>query len=524
MRLPSATDLGQAPELHSQGVVPIQLGRAEEAQVQAAEMGKRDANTLSNVGNTLYEIGQRIQQRQDRNNYIKEKSNFLQTMVAAENEIGSADDTDYKTFVPRLNDKLQKAKQESAGKIQNPDMRAQFEADTDLDIEQGIIRMASKSWALEKSNGVADMNQTIANNRELYLTAGDDSTRESLLDNSNKAIEAARVNGYITPDEAEEMGRKSAEDYAIGRISVMPPDARLGLLSKKGTLADFIPADKRQALIEKAQSESITNLHNMEWKAQQAREKMFNDNSLLVEQTGSVAGIPPEQWAAMDKGQRDALSTYAKNIAEGNNIPTDWNTYYQLKTQAADPTTLRSFEREDLTKYRGKLGPTEYKELIGAQESIRQGKGVKELDGYLTKKQIVDDALSGIGVDPTPKPGKQAKDVANFHRMVDNEIAAVEKVTGKKATNEEVQKITDKLTVQGRVPGSGIIFDDKKRRFQLEPGESLEVDGKTVVAGNIKDVPAAERVKIEAALRRNGRPVNDTEILYRYNQKLEKAL
>jgi hypothetical protein len=516
MQLPTAESLGQAPQLRSQNVVPIQLGRAEQSQAQAAETDMRAGQAIAGAGQTLFDIGQRIQEREDRQNYVTEKSNFLQSMVAAETEIGAEGDTDYKTYHIRLDEKLKKAKQEAMGKIKNPSMRLQFEADADLDIQQGIGRMAAKSWTMERSNGVAAMQTTLAKNRELYLTAVDDGTRASILNNSKGAIEMARQNGYISPEQAEEMGRKSAEDYAIGRVSVLPPAERIAVLASGGTLADFIPADQRQALTEKAQSEALTDLRNLEWMAQQSRETLFNNASLSVEQTGSVSQIPPGQWAAMDKSQRDSLTTYARDIAEGNHIPTDWNTYYQLKTKASNPETRKAFEREDLTKYRGKLGPTEYKELIGAQASLREGKTDKKLDGYLTHKQIVDDTLAGISIDPTPKPGTAAKQVAEFRRMVDTEITARQTQTGKEATNEEVQQIVDNLIVKGRVPVKNW-FDDEKHRFQLKPGESLIIE-------DVNEVPAAERKEIEDRLRAKGKSVSDDNILRVFNGSLAKEL
>lgn len=518
-RLPDASALGGREQLQSRGVVSMDLGRTEEAQIQSAENRGQAANqkakAVSTLGQTIGEIGQRIQEREDRFNFVKEKSVFLQKSIETEGKFDA--DTDYKTFGPRYAEDMKKAKQEAAEKIKNPDLRAQFEADADLDIMQGVDRMAKKSWGLEKSNGVAGMNETLSRNRQLYLTAKDEGSRSSILNNSKQAIEMAKLNSYISPEEAEEMGRKSAQDYAIGRVSVLPPEQRIAALSQQGGVSDFIPEDLKVALIEKAESESISNLRNLEWANQQARETLFNTASLQVEQTGSVASIPPELWASMDKNQRDSLTTYARNIAEGTHIPTDWNTYYQLKTQAADPSTRKSFEREDLTKYRAKLGPTEYKELIGEQASLRDGKGSKQLDGYLTKAQIVDNTLGGIGIDSSPKPGKQAKEVSEFRRMVDSEITALQSSTGKEATNDDVQKIVDNLIVKGRVPGSGIIWDDEKRRYQLKSGEQIIVEDKN-------EIPSREIEKIEAALRSRGRPVNDQTVLQLYNQKLAKEL
>lgn len=508
-RLPDASAFGAREQLQSRSVIgqdPSREGLAE----------MRTGQAITNLGQTVSDIGQRIQEREDRLSYVKGESEFIRSGVETENSFES--DTDYKTYGSRYFEKMQKAKQDASAKIQSPYMREQFLASADLNIQQGLDRMAKKSRELEKSNGLAVINETVNDsNRELYINAKDDATRVSALNNSKQAIEIGKVNGWMSPEDAEEMGRKLAQDYAVARVSVLPPDERIAVLNQKGVVSDFIPTDMKMALIEKAESESISNLRNLEWQAQQNRETLFNESSLQVEQTGSVSNITPERWASMDKGQREALTKYARDIAEGNNIATDWGTYYQLKSKAADPSTRKLFEREDLTKYRTKLGPTEYKELIGTQATLREGKSDKQLDGYLTKTQIVNDSLAGIGIDPSPKPGKQAKEVADFRRMVDERQASLQTQTGKEATNEEVQKIVDTLIVKGRVPNTGIIWNDQKRRYQLKSGEHIVVE-------DVNEVPPSEREKIEAALRNRNRPLNDQTILDLYNQKLAREL
>lgn len=505
-RLPDASALGQRPQLQTSTVVPMRLGQEEAAERQTGQ-------AISQFGQQVFEIGQRVQEREDKLNYVQQKSLFLQKGLEFETSLEG--DTDYKTFGPRWVENMEKVKKEALEKIQNPLMREQFEVDASLDIQQGVSRMAAKSWGMEKDNGRATLFGTVDRNRELSIRTNDEAVRISLLKNTQNAIQVAKENGYISAENAEELSRKSAEDYAIARISVLPPEERLRLLDESGGIADVIPSDTKEILKDKAESESLTNLRNLEWVNQQARENLYNEISLAIEQTGGLSQVPPDKWSMLDKSQRDALKSYAKNIAEGNQIPTDWDTYYELKTKAANPETRKKFEREDLTKYRNKLGTAEYKELIGLQSGIREGKKDKSLDGFRTHKQIVDDTLNSVGIDPTPKPGDKAKQVSDFRRMVDEQIQQRQEVTGKEVTNQEVQEIVDNLIVKGRVPESGFFFDDEKRRFQLESGEKIVVE-------DVKEVPRTERQKIEDALRRRGSPVNDDTVLELYNRKLSR--
>jgi hypothetical protein len=90
-------------------------------------------------------------------------------------------------------------------------------------------------------------------------------------------------------------------------------------------------------------------------------------------------------------------------------------------------------------------------------------------------------------------------------------VRSQETRSGKNATDAEVQGIVDGLMIEG-VTKKGLIFDDKKRVYQLQPGEGVTV--------KVTDVPRGERDKIEAALRNNNKPINDDTIVKLYQEKL----
>lgn len=234
---------------------------------------------------------------------------------------------------------------------------------------------------------------------------------------------------------------------------------------------------------------------------------------VLERSGGNLASMAPGDLALLDPSQRSALETRSRQIREGVEPVTNYETYYGLMSLASADETRGKFLQADLLAHRHELSHRHFEELARLQTSLRSGTKADEvLDGYRTKKQVVDDALASIKIDPTPKHGTKHAEVANnFRKRVDQEVLGLQAQTGKKATSADVQDIVDRLLIQGTIPGSGWFFDDRKRLYELKPGETLAID--------VDEIPAAERAKIEDALRRNNRPVNAATIVELFRRK-----
>ncbi len=231
-----------------------------------------------------------------------------------------------------------------------------------------------------------------------------------------------------------------------------------------------------------------------------------------IDQTKSVASIPPDVWATMDGPERSAARGYARNLAEGIPTQTDDPTFYALMRQAmSDP---QGFARVNLLSSRAKLSSGDFQQLAGLQLSIVNGErsaAAKELDGFRTKTQLVDDALTTYGIDPNAKPDtKEGQAIAGLRRMLDRRVEAVQS-TGVKVTNAEIQEALDGLLSQSvTVPGSW---------WNIFPGgRPFFNESKRVIDMTIDDVPADDRRRIEQALRARGRTVSDVTVLDIYRE------
>lgn len=250
-------------------------------------------------------------------------------------------------------------------------------------------------------------------------------------------------------------------------------------------------------------------------------EQAMQDASTIVEQTRDARAVPRALWAQLPINERHALENRSRQLREGVEPVTDWSLYYSLKTRASSPATREGFLQENLYLYRAELDDASFKELTGLQASERRGgdeASRKELDGYRTSSEIVNTGLNAIGIDPTPKPGsKDAQKVASFRNLVDNRIRAEQRRTGKQASTQDVQAIVDDLVIKAKIPNATL------------GGVPIPFTGSTIrayeaMALKKSDIPGIEIHKLEAALKRAGRPASDGEVIDAYNALVRKRL
>jgi len=218
-----------------------------------------------------------------------------------------------------------------------------------------------------------------------------------------------------------------------------------------------------------------------------------------IDQSHDVRAIPPATWAALPGNSRAALRAYAEHAAKGTPVETDLPTYYALMQQAAeDPET---FVGQNLLNYKHKLDEVEFKQIAGLQLSIRSGdraKADKGLDDFRTETSVINDALSIAGIEPTPADKDTAGKarVARFRGLVADEVRRVQDVTKKKATNDDLEAIAQRILAR-EITDKGWFWDSTR----------------SLATAAIADVPPADRTQIEDALRRHGQPLNDDTVL-----------
>jgi hypothetical protein len=167
--------------------------------------------------------------------------------------------------------------------------------------------------------------------------------------------------------------------------------------------------------------------------------------------------------------------------------------------------------------FRTKLDDGKFAEMTNLQAVLRSGKtGEDDLGSFRTNKQVVDNTLTAQNIDTTPKQGtSDSEKVSLFRRQVDMRVASEQQQKGRKLTSIEVQAIADNLIVEARISKRPWFWPDKtKRVFELEPGESFDIE--------YDNIPSWEKVKIEQAMVRRNVPITPGAVVKIYQRKLEK--
>jgi hypothetical protein len=238
---------------------------------------------------------------------------------------------------------------------------------------------------------------------------------------------------------------------------------------------------------------------------EQAKNKAERDTSDAAWNAWSRGGmdsIPAHVLANLDGKTLHTLHELENAKVAGSEIKTDWSTYADLRDMARGYPA--EFAARDLRQYRSQLGNTEFKQLIDLQEAVQK----PESRG--------DAATLGEQVRAVSQNLKLNKvDTAQFESATYQAIDAEATRLGRKPTFKERQEIVDRMAIQGSKPG--MFWSHDARGFQV-------VGTPDVASFTPKDVPADERVKIEAALKRAGQPVTDASVLQLYTQKVRTKL
>lgn len=330
--------------------------------------------------------------------------------------------------------------------------------------------------------------QLLADENDAGATAYFEATRDQIeadkLDGITKAIETGQIRGQSQKQSDEIIRAGGTLNQQLEKAKTLDPKLRDEVTARLEHNAAIEERAKREA-----DETALTQAYN------------------LVDQAKSTDAIPPAQWASLDGSARASLIHYARLKAAGEPVRTDDPTYYALMQQAGEDPSV--FTKQNLLNYRGKLDDGDFKQLTSLQLSIRNGNrsaSEKDLAGYRTKSELVDDSLTQYGIDPRAKPASaEGKAIANLRRLLDQRVEVVQS-EGKKVTNVEVQQALDdilgtQVTTPGSwwniFPGGKPFFDQKRRAVDL----------------SIDDVPTEKRQKIEERLRRRGMPVTDQSVL-----------
>lgn len=139
----------------------------------------------------------------------------------------------------------------------------------------------------------------------------------------------------------------------------------------------------------------------------------------------------------------------------------DPETYETLRLQVLTGQAV------DLSPFRWQLG-NKYDELVKLQQDPTKVVNARKVDSVIKNAQGI------ILGKSTPKSRDDFEKVEMFRRAVDVEVEAYQKLNGKLAGPDEVEKITDRLLLEVDPSGWG---NSGKRAFEMQPGEEFDYMG-----------------------------------------------
>ena len=307
----------------------------------------------------------------------------------------------------------------------------------------------------------------------------------------------------------EESGRgsKSEKDSAFAGAALTAsktvvmaaptqPDVPLDLPALKAQAVEQVAAQQgpltpQQVLAVESSVEKAASDRERDTKREQEThvKSMFD----VLDQNGgdyqAVVRDSPKVFEAMGRDAKERVQQYAEKVATGMTRATDWEAY---NTLISAPESLKTF---DLDAHRDRFNGKELAQLQKIQQALVKDPGTE--DNVRANMAVVKERLDLAKI-------TNKEDQAKFYSLLQSAIDQELMATGKKALRQsEIKSLADDLLVS-KITSKGVLWNSTEKAFKIE-------------------VPQAERVKIEAALKANGMPVSEYEILRQYKKKLETA-
>lgn len=217
--------------------------------------------------------------------------------------------------------------------------------------------------------------------------------------------------------------------------------------------------------------------------------------SALIQNGGDFASLPNDVRAAIPPDKFDDAMTFAGKRAAGVPIQTDWNTYTELRAQAA--TNPAAFRKTDLRQYYDRLAPAQREQMLDLQTKLADPKNAPEIASVSQQLSIAHNLL-GFAADAHEKKGK-------FDNAVTQALAEETRVKKRELNFEERDTIIKRMML----PINDGAWFGTTRQYQVS---GTPKEGRAPF-----EITDDDRSLITAALKQEGVPVNDANITARFN-------
>ncbi|MBW8461311.1 transglycosylase SLT domain-containing protein [Acidovorax sp.] len=208
----------------------------------------------------------------------------------------------------------------------------------------------------------------------------------------------------------------------------------------------------------------------------------------IIQNGGRFTDLPASVRAAVPPKEVDNLMGFAQKVSKGDDSTSLW-LYNDLTSH---PEKLAALSDAQFFALRRELSEADYKHF-SAERAKRTGaapgsNGPGDLNSQGIK-QVMDERLRVLGIDPTPKDdgGKDAARIGGIRKFVNDYFMTAQREAGKKFTDAEVAQHVDGLFARNAT---------FRGFFSNSSGPMLTM--------KVGDIPSQERTAIEAAYKRQG--------------------
>lgn len=236
----------------------------------------------------------------------------------------------------------------------------------------------------------------------------------------------------------------------------------------------------------------IDRMFNLKKEAEKEyQENIYSAAVKQINETGSMDGISEKLIANMKPETINAVKSYM----DRNPVRDNGEIYYKLRSMAENKATRQAFIGHDFLKEKPNLSKEHFEELIKLRDDLKSGKkdAEKKLDGFLSDSQLVEDQFrQATGENADEKNEAYLK----YRTAVDQEAERIKREQDRPfLSNEELRNISKNYLTE-MIVKEGMIWDTKKRKFDIE----------------VDDIPEADAQKIKKRLIETGRPATDENV------------
>lgn len=255
-------------------------------------------------------------------------------------------------------------------------------------------------------------------------------------------------------------------------------------------------------------------------KAYDLEQKGNYDQAAEYVNRGGFSTIPPallSQIPAEDQQKLQKMDDYRR---KGQEPVTDYDKLQEFLSMPIEQLADLSLAR-DVRPY---LNNADFNKVATAYQKAVQGDGSTQ-GGLRSEERALQQVMAMAGI--LTGDNKAAKEQKNLEKQQQFRAAyqarkdAIFEATGKQPTAKEAGQVAQELLMEVRLRGAGIFGTDSRTR-QLWEVAPEDLSKSYVDRGDVEinDIPPQERLRITQALRANGQPLTQANIIGAYLQRL----